>query len=213
MANRAGVARYGDGVPVSDTRMGQQGELIVSTLHGDYYEQAVRRNLFFSHSVGRATSLPAAAMIGNIVWNPPDSGVNLAVGPWASMIHVTSATTVGIALAVGYSASSPTTTTVSDNNGSTLLSLSGATNNIFVKGKAQCFAIATFLIAPLAVWLLHHNTAAIATTGQDHQQGDLQGSFVIPPGGFFCIAAQGTAAGVAGHTSSVMWEETPLVGI
>jgi hypothetical protein len=211
MAGRAGIAKYGDGIPLSDTRLGQQGELIVSQLHGDGYEQAVRRNTFFSHSIARATSLPAAAMIGNIVWNPPDSGVNCAIRRWASMIHVSSATCVGMALAVGYSASAPTGTTVVDNNGSTLFTLSGATNNIFVKGKAQAFAIATFLIAPLPVWLLHHNTAGIATTGVDTLSDNLESSFIIPPGGFWCMAAQGAAAAAAAHTSSWLWEEIPLL--
>lgn len=211
MANRAGIAKYGDGVPVSDTRIGQQGEIIVTQLHADGYEQAVRRNTFFSHSIARATSLPATAMIGNIVWNPPDSGVNCSIRRWASMISVTSATCTGIVLAVGYSASEPTTTTVSNNSGSTKFDLSGATNNIFVKGKAQTYAIATFLIAPLAVWLLHHNTAAIAATGVDSIYGQFEGSFIIPPGGFFCMAAQGVATAAAAHTSSWMWEEVPLV--
>jgi archaellum component FlaF (FlaF/FlaG flagellin family) len=211
MAGRAGVAKFGDGVPISDTRVGQQGELIISQLHADGYEQAVRRNTFFSHSIARATSLPATAMIGNIVWNPPDSGVNCAIRRWSSMIHVTSATCVGITMAVGYSPSAPTTTTVADNSGSTLFTLSGATNNIFVKGKAQAFAIGTFLIAPLAVWLLHHNTAAIATTGVDALSDNLESSFIIPPGGFWCMAAQGAAVAAAGHTSSWLWEEIPVL--
>lgn len=211
MAGRAGIAKYGDGVPISDQRVGQQGELIISQLHADGYEQAVRRNTFFSHSIARATSLPATAMIGNIVWNPPDSGVNCAVRRWSSMVHVTSATCVGITMAVGYSSSAPTTTTVADNSGSTLFTLSGATNNIFVKGKAQAFAIGTFLIAPLAVWLLHHNTAAIASTGVDALSDNMESSFIIPPGGFWCMAAQGAAVAAAGHTSSWLWEEIPVL--
>jgi len=114
-------------------------------------------------------------------------------------------------MAVGYSSAAPTTTTVADNSGSTLFTLSGATNNQFVKGKAQAFAIATFLIAPLAVWLLHHNTAAIATTGVDQLEGNMESSFIIPPGGFFCMAAQGAAVAAAGHTSSWLWEEIPTL--
>ena len=211
MPSRAGVARFGDGIPFSDTRAGQQGELIISQLHGDGYEQAVRRNTYFSHSIARATSIGTTAMIGNIVWNPPDSGVNCAIRRWSSMIHVTSASCVGIALGVGYQTTAPTTTTVADNSGSTLFTLSGASNNIFVRGKAQAYAIATVLIAPLAVWLLHHNTAAIATTGVDTLSDNLEASFIIPPGGFFCMMAQGAAVAAAGHTSSFLWEEVPVL--
>ena len=211
MANRAGIAKYGDFMPTTDQRIGQQGELTVSQLHADGYEQAVRRNIFFSYSAARATSLPATAMIGNIVWNPPDSGVNCCIRHWASSIHVTSATCVGIALAVGYSSSVPTSTTVADNSGSSFLTLSGATNNIFLQGKAKAYAIATVLIAPLPVWILHHNTAAIATTGVDAMLDNLEGSFIIPPGGFWCFAAQGAAVAAAGHTSSWLWEEVPVL--
>ena len=211
MANRAGIAKYGDFMPTPDSRIGQQGELVVTQLHADGYEQAVRKNIFFSYSAARATSLPATAMIGNLVWNPPDSGVNCCIRHWSSMIHVSSATTVGIALAVGYSASAPTSTTVADANGSTYLALSGATNNIFLKGKAQAFAIATVLIAPLPIWILHHNTAGIATTGEDQMSDNVEGSFIIPPGGFWCMAAQGAAVAAAGHTSSWLWEEVPVL--
>ena len=211
MANRAGIAKYGDFMPTPDSRIGQQGELVVTQLHADGYEQAVRKNMFFSHSIARATSLATTAMVGNLVWNPPDSGVNCCVRHWSSSIHVTSATCTGMQLAVGYSASAPTGTTVVDANGSTFLALSGATNNIFLKGKAQAFAAATVLIAPTPIWLLHHNTAAIATAGVDVLVDNLEGSFIVPPGGFWCMAAQGAAVAAAGHTSSWIWEEVPVL--
>jgi ABC-type transport system involved in cytochrome c biogenesis ATPase subunit len=91
------------------------------------------------------------------------------------------------------------------------MSLSGATNNIFIKGKAQAYAIATLLFAPLAVWVLHHNTAAIATTGVDMLSDNLEGSFIIPPGGIMCMQALGAAVAAAGHSSSLMWEEVPVL--
>jgi hypothetical protein len=210
MAQRPGLAKYADG-SAADQRVCQQGSTMVSLLHGNLYEQAVRRNLFFSHCIARATSLPATAMVGNIVWNPPDSGVNLAMVRWASMVYASSATCTGFSLAVGYQATNPTGLTVADANGSTYITLSGAANNVFVKGKALAYAIATLLIAPVPVWLLHHNTAGIATTGEDNQHGELNGAFIIPPGGVVCIAAHGAAAAATSHTSSLMWEEIPLV--
>lgn len=211
MAARAGVSRFGDGMPVADTRISQQGDQLISQLHGRLYESSVRRTLFFSHCIARAISLPATASVGNIVWNPPDSGVNLSFVRWAGMVHVTSATLVGVALAVGYQATNPTGLTVADANGSTFLSLSGAANNIFTKGKAQAYAIATMLVAPVPFWLLHHNTAAIATTGEDNQHGEFDGAFVLPPGGYVCVCAQGAAGAAASYTSSLMWEEVPVL--
>ena len=211
MANRAGNIRYGDGFPVADLRIGQQGDLIDSQLNPAYYEQAARGNTFFSTSLARATSLPATAMVGNVVWNPPDSGVNCVITKWQSSMHATSATCTGIMLGVGYQTTQPTTVTVADTVGSTFVRLNGATNAVLVAPKAKGFAIATMLFAPVVVWHLHHNTAAIATTGVDSMQGDLQGAIIVPPGGYFCVVAQGAAAAAASHSSSLMWEEVAVL--
>lgn len=211
MASRAGINRYGDGMPVADIRISQQGDQLVSQLHARWYEAAVRRTVFFSHSAARAISLPATAMVGNIIWNPPDSGVNLSMVAWAGMVHVTSASLVGVVLAAGYQTTNPTGITVANASGSTLLSLSGAANDTFVKGKALAYAIATMLIAPVPVWLLHHNTAAIATTGEDSMQGEFNGALIVPPGGYVCVAAQGAAGAAASYTSSLMWAEVPVL--
>ena len=211
MAQRAGNAKYGDGFPVADIRIGQQGDLLASTLHGDFYEQAVRKNLFFSTSLARATSLVGTAMVGNLIWNPPDSGVNIVLVKWHSAIIATSATCTGIVLAAGYQSTPPTTLTVVDSTGTTYLQLSGATNSNLPTPRGQAYAAATVLFAPKVIWYLHHNTAAIATTGVDEMVGYLEGAFVIPPGGFVCMAAQGAAAAAAAHSSSIMWEEVPVI--
>ena len=211
MAGRAGVARFGDGQSTLDTRLGQQGESIFTELHGRYYEQAVRKNLFFSTSKVRATSLGATAQIGNIVWNPPDSGVNLAVTKWTSQIVVSSATCTGICLGLGYQTTAPTTVTVADTTGSTFALLSGASFTVLPAGKAKAYAIATLLFAPIDGPVLHHNTAAINTVGMEVIAGDLEGSIVIPPGGIVTLQALGAAAAAAGHTSTIFWEEVPLL--
>jgi hypothetical protein len=211
MAGRAGDIKYGDGFPVTDTRLGQQGDLIISQLHGDGYEQAVRRNTFFSTSLARATSLGATAQVGHILWNPPDSGVNLVLRHWSSAVIVTSATCTGICLGAGYQATQPTGTTVTDASGTSFISVSGATNNIFRTGKVKAYAIATLLFAPLPIWFLHHNTAAIATTGGDMFSDNLESSFIIGPGGILTVQALGAAVAAAGHSSSLLWEEVPVL--
>ena len=211
MASRAGVARFGDGQSTLDQRIGQQGDVIVSELHARYYEQAVRRNVFFSHSKVRATSLGATAQIGHILWNPPDSGVNLVLLKWASMVSVTSATTTGFCLGFSYQSTTPTAVTVSDVSGSTFALMSGATLTVFPQGKVKAYSIATLLNAPTDGPLLHHNTAAINATGVENMSGDFEGIIVIPPGGILTINALGTAAAAAAHTSSLFWEEVPVI--
>lgn len=206
MAARAGIARFGDGQSTLDQRIGQQGDAIVSELHGRLYEQASRRNLFFSLCLARATSLPATAMIGNIVYNPPDSGVNLSMVRWKSQIIATSATCTGIALAVGYQPTTPTTVTAADSTGCTFLQ-----QPTLITGKARAYAIATVLIAPVNVTLLHHNTAAINTVGVDQLEGDFEGAFIVPPGCFVAVSALGAAAAASAHSSFLLWEEVPTL--
>lgn len=206
MAARAGVSRFGDGQSTLDTRIGQQGDTIMSELHGRYYEQAVRKNIYFSLCLVRATSVAATASIGNIVYNPPDSGVNLVLGKWQSQIVVTSATTTGIALAVGYQPTTPTTVTVADASGCTFLQ-----QPTLLTGKAKAYAIATMLLAPVNIALLHHNTAAIATTGVDIASGDFEGTIIVPPGHFICVSALGAAVAASGHNTWLTWEEVPVL--
>ena len=206
MAGRAGVARFGDGQSTLDQRLGQQGDLVVSELHSVHYEQAVRKNMFFSFSAARATSLVGTALIGNIIYNPSDSGVNLALNAWSSQIIVTSATTTGIGLAVGYQSTTPTTVTASDQTGCTFLQ-----QPTLITGKAKAYSIATVLVAPVLIVPLHHNTAAIAVTGIDQASGDFDGSMIVPPGCFVSLVAMGAAVAAAGHTSYLTWEEVPTL--
>lgn len=206
MAYRSGIAKFGDGQTTLDGRIGQQGDLVVSELHGRFYEQAVRKNIFFSLCLARATSLVGTAMIGNIVYNPPDSGVNLVLLRWKSAIVATSATTTQIAIAVGYQPTTPTTVTVADASGSTFLQ-----QPTFIAGKAKAYALATVLIAPVAFTLLHHNTAAVNTVGVDQLEGDFEGIPIVPPGCFVCMAAIGGAVAASGHNSWLAWEEVPVV--
>jgi hypothetical protein len=209
MAARAGIARFGDGQSTLDGRIGQQGDLIVSELHGRYYEQSARRNMYFALSKARATSLGTTSQIGLIIYNPPDSGVNAVLNKWTSAVVATSATCTGMVLGIGYQATTPTTVTAADATGCTYGQLQSAT--VFQSGKVKAYSIATLLAAPLDAWLLHHNTAAINTVGVDQLTGDLEGMFVIPPGGIATIQALGAAAAATGHTCSLAWEEVPVI--
>uniref|UniRef100_A0A6M3J080 Uncharacterized protein n=1 Tax=viral metagenome TaxID=1070528 RepID=A0A6M3J080_9ZZZZ len=186
-------------------RSDRQGALVVSQDGGKYEEPGLRKQLCFSYSAARATSVPATAQIGNIIWNPPGSGVNLSLCKWSAQIQVTSATTLGITLGYSAQASAPTTTTVADSYGSTFLD-AGAPGRC----AARAYAIATLLVVPTVVMNLFHNTAAIATTGIDQAHGDLDGMFVIPPGYIACFSAITAAVAAVGMTSTITWKEIPV---
>jgi hypothetical protein len=200
---RTGLIVAADGSK-SPPRADRQGALVTTSAHGRYTEGAFRGNLCFSYCAARATSVPATAMIGNILWNPPGSGIVLALQKWTAQIQVTSATCLGISLAYGAQAITPTTVTAANSYGSTFLNAGSPGNCI-----AKAYAIATLLVVPTVVMNLYHNTAAIATTGVDIMQGDLEGMFIVPPGYVVCLASLGAAVAAAGMTSTLTWEEIP----
>ena len=81
----------------------------------------------------------------------------------------------------------------------------------FLPGKAKAYAIATLLFAPVSVHVLYHNTAAINTVGVDQVSGDLEGMWIIPPGGIVTMQALGAAAAASAHSSTLCWEECPVL--
>ena len=199
---KVGPAVLADGTPNS-VRLNRVGALVTAPVHGKYTETALRHRMFFSYCAARATSIPATAQIGNIIWNPPGSGVNLAMGPWTCQIQVTSATTLGITFGYSVQPIQPTTTTVADASGCTFLTGS-------MVGQARAFAIATIVTAPTPVMNLFHNTAAINTVGIDQVHGDFEGLFIIPPGYIGCLSAITAAVAAVGMTSTLTWEEVPI---
>lgn len=181
---------------------GVLGDALVSELNPIYYQAAKEGRLFTSYVSAVATSLAATSTIGNMVWNPPGSAVDLVLTEWTSNIVATSATCTGIAIAGGYQTTTPTSTTAATATGSTLIAATtlGAATGI-------AYSIATVLTAPVVIQVLHHNTAAINTVGTDQNTGDFKGSIVVRPGGFVTLCALGAAAAASAHTSSLKWIE------
>lgn len=200
---RTGIITSTDGSE-NPPRSDKQGGLVVAQSHGKYTEAAIRKQLCYSYCAARATSVLTTAMIGNIVWNPPGSGVLLALGPWSIQIEVTSATCTGIVLGYSAQTAAPTTTTAPDSYGSTFLNAGSSGNCV-----AKAYAIGTVAVAPTPVMHLFHNTAAIATTGVDKVSGDFDGLFIVSPGYLVCFGALGAAVAASGMTSTLMWEEIP----
>lgn len=200
-----GVQPGSDGSLVSQ-RAGRLGDTIVSELHGRYYEQAYRKNLFTAYCAAQALSVAGTAMVGLQVWNgsPVSGGVNLVLLKVGGMIVVTSATVTSLVLATGVGqAAAPSGQTAATR-----------VSNNFIGGanpNALALAAGTFVAAPTALINLMHNTAAIAATGEDAGFVlDLEGSIIIPPQAYVCIAAVGAAVAAAGSNLHLMWEEVPV---
>ena len=206
IAGRVGPAQGTSGSPL-DVRSGIQGDIITSELHGRYYEQASRGNLFTCYSAGRAITVVGTALVGLQLWNssPVGGGVNLVLLKTGGYIAVTSAALTGIIIATGVGqVTAPTAQTAAD-----------AVKNNFVGGRTPqgtAIAAGTFVNAPTGIITLMHNTAAIAVTGEDiGYLVDIEGSIVVPPQAYVAICALGATGAAAAWTGYLMWEEVPAI--
>lgn len=185
---------------------GEFSEILVSELMPRYYEQTVRKNVFTAYAAAQATSLVGAAMVGLQVYNgsPLVNGVNLVLLKAGGFVLATSATQTGVVLATG-------TGQVSAPTGQTAATRS---SNNFIGGSApQALALTagTFTNAPTAFVDLMHNTAAIATTGEDQGYSiDFEGSVIIPPQCYVAFAAIGAAGAAGSNQHHLMWMEVPV---
>ena len=173
---------------------------------GIYKENTLKGTQFFANALDMEVALyTATTAIGLIIYNPAGSGVNLVWNKWAVTVYATSAAMTGVVLAVGAQPTAPTGLTVAPLTGGSLLK--GSTSASLDNSLAQAYNAAT-IIAPVLVWPLFHNTAAIAITGSEMTDGDLNGCFASAPGTCTVLGALG-AAGVNVNLA-IGWEEVPV---
>jgi hypothetical protein len=207
-------------------RAGKLGDLIVSELHGRFYEQVARGNVY---SIGcsitalsantitlTATSTP---ILG--VWNPPTSGVNLVMlqcmltaaantlsspippGPfvWASSVN-NSAITTG---------SAPYNRKTMASSGSAAkafpggVALTGLTNNVVIFEGAAFPNLSSLTCA---------GTVGASTAVSNATQGiqglqNFDGGLIVPPGGVLSLLNTNSTTTYS-VTGSLMWEEVPV---
>lgn len=206
-------------------RLGKSGEVVVQELHGRFYEQNYRGNVY---SDGLATVVAITAATYNIatlgatctpicgLWNPSTSVVN------AVLLHATLntiktalqntgcgpffwATSVGnTALTLG---STPLNRKTLSNSGATCkgmsnVALTGLTNNLTVKGASQLFGGSSSIAAFL------ETQAGMATTHVSAREL-FDGEWIIPPGGVIALLA-GSAPVAVSATAMLVWEEVPV---
>jgi hypothetical protein len=182
-------------------RGGQLGEAIVANLHGKNYEQAYRGNSQFAYAGFQTVTSLNTTATGLIILNPANSPVNLVLNKAIVHVSVTSASSTGISLAYALAQTGvPTTTPTS--SGSCLI---GGPAGYAKTGMACTMQNTPVVFAPLL-----HNTAAIATTGEDLQAFDFEGSFIIPPGVAVLLNSDGGATAASAVSATLTWEEVPI---
>jgi len=198
-----GVVSRADG-SLGAVRGGKTGEMLVSQAHSKYYEAASRGKLFYSHVPTAAMSAPATAAIGNIIWNPPTSGVLCVLTKWSLIYKVTDADAMAIDLCYSVQATLPTTVTAAT-TGPCYLGAVGVSNS-----ACKAYAIGTITTAATPIFGMCKLEAAINTVGAQKLSGDFEGIFIAPPGYLFSLHSI-VAAAASGIGSTLIWEEVPII--
>jgi hypothetical protein len=186
-------------------RQGQLADVIVSELHGRYYETSYRRNSFNASTQAAVTTTAglATTYTGLALTNPTTSTVNLALNKvgWAFLGTTVPATTV-IGLAFNTSTTAVTQTTA----------ITGRNN--FLGGAAPqglAASSVTFPTAPILSHILgqitYVATPANMLAGSITLQ-DLEGSIVMPPGSYISLYTSQILT--TALFASFQWEEIPV---
>lgn len=208
-----------DGVIVTQ-RAGKQGDSIASELHGRFYEQCYRGNVFSAGSSTTALSANTISLTSGTtpivgVYNPATSSVNLVILQAMLQVSVSTASTTAPGSLVWASSigNAAISTGAAPFNRKTLASvgsqakafnggvaLTGLTNNlvIFEGADMQSSMALTTALVP---------ATAVIPTAVSVQNFD--GGLIVPPGGVLALlnTVSTTTLSVA---SRLMWEEVPV---
>ena len=209
----------GSSIPI---RAGRLGEQIVSELHGRFYEQVYRGNVY---GIGCGlTALSAATVLLTAsaqpivgVWNPANSPVNLVILQAALRAALNNVTSVAPgdfiwAASIGNAAMTAGLAPVNRKNMSSVGSQAKAfvlSTASLLTGLANNLALVDVADFNTASALLTTTVAAATPTPSVNGVHNFDGSFIVPPGGVLALlnTISSTTHSVAGR---LMWEEVPL---
>lgn len=191
-------------------RQGKLGDVIVSELHGRYYEQGYRGNRFG----GAMQAVIATATIAGLntsitgvcaLSNPTGSGVNVVLEKVGIGVIVAPAAALVYGLATGFSATALSGTLTSLSPKSKLIGSSATP-----RAGLYCSAAITLPTTPTVDTVLGNiGTGAITVDRAQNATYELNGSIILPPGGFTCFWTSAVLAASA-HIMSWDWEEVPI---
>lgn len=193
---RTGPVVSADGA-VNPARSDKAGSLVVVQARGKYYEAVSRGRCYIAANQADATWSVALHVThtGIVVSNPRNSGVNLAMIRASFALTLAPAGEAPMTFFGGYDADAEVdhTTPLTVYN----CVIGG------VGGVANADGAATLPTAPynLETFMGGHTDTVLPSTGPAII--DLDGAFIVPPGGYFGISALTVVHGMA----SLMWEE------
>lgn len=199
LQGQPGVQNSPDGA-LATARMGRQGDLAVSELHGAYYEQCVRGNMFQMQGLATTTTVAGAATFtGTAVINPAGSGYDLVIGrvSVAQAAALTASTNIGIMYG-------PTIAVTTNLLTPTNRRAGGAASVAYATSGGTITAQTTFMIfaGSGSGAMTVPNIIPLVTY-------DFKGGLIIPPGNL--IASYTSAASTTALLFNFEWEEVPIL--
>lgn len=187
-----------DGSPAFTWRGGRQGDGFVSELHGRYYEQTFRQNMFgIAGALTTTTAGGVATFTGLIVGNPAGSGYNLAMNKCSVIQGAALTADTEIGFMYGLNTTTASLATIFNRR-------AGGRASIAVANAGQTI---TAMTAFLALW--GSGSGAITVPGiMPPNVHDFEGSLIIPPG--YAIASYTSRISTTALLFSMQWEEVPI---
>lgn len=187
-------------------RYGNMGDQIVSELHGRYYETVYRRAGFLAANPTAVTTVAVTSgtttsgLTGIFLSNPVNSPVNLVLNKVGFSVTVAPAAVMPVMLGVGFNSGTAVTQT-------TALTVRNAYVGVGSAGYGLASSVVTVPTAPNFT----HQLGVVFTTLTTAISSivDLEGSVILPPGGYAGIMSP-VASGASGFFGSLSWEEVPL---
>jgi hypothetical protein len=180
-------------------RLSREGAMVVQNLHGRYYEQVMRGNVFgASNQAAQAVSVAlTTTYTGLCLSNPNGSGKNLVLLSAGYALSVAPVAIASIHLIGGNSSTDVThTAAVTPRN-----CLLGNTSAPSAKVDSQAT-----IPTPVYLASLMGGFTAGALPDSPNALFDIAGQFVIGPGGFIAIGALTAVTGFG----SFVWEEVAI---
>lgn len=191
-----GAQNVGD-TQTTTARGGRQGDIISSSLHGSFYEQTFRGNVFScaNQAAVTTTGTLATTFTGLAIANPAGSGSNLVVIRFAAaQFAAGAAAVIGVSVGSGAAAGSLTIRNRKWGGASSIATASaGAT-----------------ITAPVLASVAGGAGSAATTAIQLNQAAiiEFDGSLIIPPGYF--MASDTSIATTAALIFEFVWEEVVI---
>ena len=198
--------------------LGQQGDMLVSELHGKYYNQTKRGNVFFASTAATGVTISIfsnGSYTGLALWNPQGSGKNLSMirTIWSQTTVATATAGLGYAWLVNAGSSIGTGQPLSAFSntgvirGSAVCGTPGQGNSVVVNApiSATLTTAMTWGRSSPVTALIGANSTVAGLTLFD----DLDGTMIIPPGTFWAMTTT-AASGSTAWALTAVWEEVPL---